>query len=453
MTVGIFGPALAYDHASKRGVAGVVCKVLDAVTGIPLDALNLDGSAAPVVTNSQGYVPEFVLDPAPLLVIVEAGAIRMPMMNLSMVMDSSQAAIDAVQAAQDAAALVDAPADTVIKTLVEGGSTQTRGALELIFQKLLPLVTASADGIMRKADKEKLDKATPSNVASTIAMRDGNGRLNTADPAGATHAANQRYVDALAVGVALPSKAHDLNDYVTPGIFLQPANAGASAGNNYPVKFAGKLDVKTQGSITWQTYQGYQARSQFFWRSLYGTIWSEWKEAADAATVSDNLAVLVNSIAGIRSDLGAMQSSVATIGELVGSFYMPAASGSWGIIRSLTSTVTTVAWIAPFRCTIISATLLFEYHNLPASGTNFVDISLRRRKGDTAAYDTIVTKDTRGGTSGEAIVARKSWAFDQAPWSNQVFEAGDQLCLHLGGFAGTATIELPALLTFRYEPA
>lgn len=302
MTVGIFGPALAYDHASKRGVAGVVCKVLDAVTGIPLDALNLDGSEAPVVTNSQGYVPEFALDPAPLLVIVEAGAIRMPMMNLSMVMDSSQAAIDAVQAAQDAAALVDAPADTVIKTLVEGGSTQTRGALELIFQKLLPLVTATADGIMRKTDKAKLDLAAYTAIPSAIALRNtlGNIRFTNVYLDGETtavdSAARKGYVDALAVGVTLPNAAHDLNDYVDPGIFLQPANVGAIAGANYPMPYAGKLDVKRYGVITWQTYQGYQAQSRLFWRSKYNSSWSAWSESPDATVVSNNLALVQNSV-------------------------------------------------------------------------------------------------------------------------------------------------------------
>ena len=98
-------------------------------------------------------------------------------------------------------------------------------------------------------------------------------------------ATRKDYVDALTVGTSLPSTAHNLDNYTTTGVFLQGLNAGAVAGSNYPMAYAGKLTVNTVGTIVWQTYQGYEAQNRFFWRSSYNGSWSEWREGVGSNLV------------------------------------------------------------------------------------------------------------------------------------------------------------------------
>lgn len=88
----------------------------------------------------------------------------------------------------------------------------------------------------------------------------------------------------------LPTTAHDLNTYVTPGTFYQAALAGATAptGVNYPVAQVGFLEVVATGTPVLQVYTTRNATPaimQRFWRVRVSTAtWSAWKEIADTTT-------------------------------------------------------------------------------------------------------------------------------------------------------------------------
>jgi len=63
------------------------------------------------------------------------------------------------------------------------------------------LATAGVDGFMPGTDKTKLDAATASATVSTLALRDGAGRLQAVDPLAAQDVATKNYVDALVSGL------------------------------------------------------------------------------------------------------------------------------------------------------------------------------------------------------------------------------------------------------------
>jgi cytoskeletal protein CcmA (bactofilin family) len=76
----------------------------------------------------------------------------------------------------------------------------------------------------------------------------------------------------------------DLNSYTTAGLYHQSLNiwsGGASGGTNYPVSggAAGMLTVwTTSGSMVYQMYQTYGSSNRMFFRALYNSAWSSWKE-------------------------------------------------------------------------------------------------------------------------------------------------------------------------------
>ncbi|MDP7637200.1 MAG: hypothetical protein QF577_06605 [Phycisphaerae bacterium] len=63
------------------------------------------------------------------------------------------------------------------------------------------VVEGGASGLMTGADKTKLDNATSTNTNSTLAIRDGSGRLQVSTPAADLDAANKAYVDAARTGL------------------------------------------------------------------------------------------------------------------------------------------------------------------------------------------------------------------------------------------------------------
>jgi len=62
-------------------------------------------------------------------------------------------------------------------------------------------VAGGASGLLIGADKTKLDNATSTNTNSTVALRDGSGRLQVSTPAADLDAANKAYVDAARTGL------------------------------------------------------------------------------------------------------------------------------------------------------------------------------------------------------------------------------------------------------------
>ncbi|WJZ27828.1 tail spike protein [Arthrobacter phage 1191A] len=130
MAMAHFDVSLAYDQIVKRGVPGQVARVSDADTDLPyVELLDLDGNPlAALVSNSQGYVPPFQIQDGPALVKMSVGGVTYYLQDLNLFGGTAQAAQQAAADAQKAAGLVEAPADEVVATLVQGDTlTQTAG--------------------------------------------------------------------------------------------------------------------------------------------------------------------------------------------------------------------------------------------------------------------------------------------------------------------------------------
>ena len=83
-----------------------------------------------------------------------------------------------------------------------------------------------------------------------------------------------RPVDGIATGV-------DLNTLVTNGKWVQRANANAAGGINYPIPYAGLLEVSSSVDLTfvWQRYTAYQAFAGVrYERTRYNGVWSGWQQ-------------------------------------------------------------------------------------------------------------------------------------------------------------------------------
>lgn len=106
------------------------------------------------------------------------------------------------------------------------------------------------------------------------------------------HCWNGSAYELSSLAITLPTTAHDLNTYQTPGAYRQASTAGATAGSNYPVSIGGTLDVHGSGS-SGQTVQTYTVAStgavtgnsgpRMFWRFAINTTWSPWTEVLSAA--------------------------------------------------------------------------------------------------------------------------------------------------------------------------
>ncbi|MFY1972554.1 pyocin knob domain-containing protein [Achromobacter dolens] len=123
---------------------------------------------------------------------------------------------------------------------------------------------------------QELPALSQKGAANGLATLDANGKVPVAQIPSAFAA-------------VLPTTAHDLNDYATPGSFYQSAIAGATAGANYPVANVGFLEVTATGTPVAQVYTtrtNVAAAMQRFWRvRVSATAWSAWKELTDVSTV------------------------------------------------------------------------------------------------------------------------------------------------------------------------
>lgn len=83
--------------------------------------------------------------------------------------------------------------------------------------------------------------------------------------------------------------AADLNTYVTQGIYHQSANVNAAGGANYPVPYAGLLEVFQSGvdgsGFTYQRYTVYKEQLAAYTRAKYTTTWSGWQREGTQAEI------------------------------------------------------------------------------------------------------------------------------------------------------------------------
>lgn len=128
MAMSKYPASIAWDKGSRKGVAGVVGKVFDASNGIPVDTFDMAGNPAPLVTNADGYVGAFQTLPEVTHVDAKFGNVTLPLVSTQAILDAASGALGAQAAAEAASQLVEAPADVVVATLVEG-DTLTKTAL------------------------------------------------------------------------------------------------------------------------------------------------------------------------------------------------------------------------------------------------------------------------------------------------------------------------------------
>ncbi len=75
----------------------------------------------------------------------------------------------------------------------------------------------------------------------------------------------------------------NLDTVTTSGIYIQSSNANATLALNYPVAYAGELEVYTNGSFTFQRYSTYGPQNKVYTRG-YFTTWGSWSELANIAS-------------------------------------------------------------------------------------------------------------------------------------------------------------------------
>ena len=147
-------------------------------------------------------------------------------------------------------------------------SSEANGTVSL---SIADVINAGASGLMTGADKTKLDNATSNNTASTLALRDANGRLQVSAPENDLDAANKAYVDAARSGLDVKQSVRLVTTEALPGYThnagVLTANAAGAltidglspvAGNRILVKnetagnspFNGLYDVTNPGSPT-----------------------------------------------------------------------------------------------------------------------------------------------------------------------------------------------------------
>lgn len=129
----------------------------------------------------------------------------------------------------------------------------------------------------------------------------------------------------------LPTAAHDLNTYVTPGTYYQSTVAGATypTGNNYPIAQVGFLEVVATGAPVLQEYTTRVAgvASQRFWRlRISSTSWSNWKELVDSAALASVKSTADAALAVANLAIPAVQKASANgVGSLDASGRQPIA--------------------------------------------------------------------------------------------------------------------------------
>lgn len=129
----------------------------------------------------------------------------------------------------------------------------------------------------------------------------------------------------------LPTAAHDLNTYVTPGTYYQSTVAGATypTGNNYPIAQVGFLEVVATGAPVLQEYTTRVAgvASQRFWRlRISSTSWSNWKELVDSAALAAVKSTADAALAAANLAIPAVQKASANgVGSLDASGRQPIA--------------------------------------------------------------------------------------------------------------------------------
>lgn len=153
----------------------------------------------------------------------------------------------------------------------------------------------------------------------------------------------------------------------------------------------------------------------------------------------------------VQDDLTTFKDRAASVEELSvdDSFWYQGTAGALQFDYSANFT----GFVAPFPLRILSIDMVFEQCDIPSHATNYLAVLVRRATGGgSGGYNTFVSKSTQA-SSGEAIVARKTWSLAGGTWTPQyqVFAKGDAVNFALS-FAGSVTVTMPFKATIRYMP-
>lgn len=157
MALNTYSSALVMDPATGHGVAGVILEVTDLVTGVPVTTYDVNGVKRQVVTNSKGYTGTFYTDDTVGQVLLQTGGITLPAIAKEVISASVDAAKIAQAAAEAAAALVDAPAGTVVRSVVEGDLGATDSTMK-----------TQISGIARDTVQEDLEASGANGIKNQI---------------------------------------------------------------------------------------------------------------------------------------------------------------------------------------------------------------------------------------------------------------------------------------------
>lgn len=180
----------------------------------------------------------------------------------------------------------------------------------------IPLVTASADGAMAKADKVKLDAATDAATASTLARRNSTGGIKfsgvelTAAPSAPSDAIRKTDLDALSTAAVqykttTSAKAANLatpGDYrITdePGAFISIRPLNDTGSDVLRVRVDGTnpravASRSTDGGLTWKTAGTLIASTDMATSAADGLMAKADKSKLDAATSSETASTLMS---------------------------------------------------------------------------------------------------------------------------------------------------------------
>lgn len=296
----IYGPGLALDRVTMRGLSVQPAIVVDADTGDPVQPLTMDEVPEPLVltTNAYGYFPQFQTAEEHKHLRVTFGSLTLDMATFSLIYQAAeqavlaqQAAASAQQAAEQAASLVNSPADTVMRTIINNTASVTRVALNAIYA-VKDLATSAKDGLMPKGDKALLDGATASPTVSAIMRRDSTGAVQVLVPAtGLNYATNRSFVENLVNAAKLPYKGKLATDAATTypegyseGLFDAPSGWPHPSFSNV-VTF--RPPGYASGTIQW-AYPYISDTSAPMWRVNVAAGWGAWQTLAstDAAAAT-----------------------------------------------------------------------------------------------------------------------------------------------------------------------
>lgn len=145
-----FGPGLAIDKTTSRGIPTLTAQLADAETGDPVQAYSMEDDPQPinVTTNRDGYFTQFQVPASVRRLRMTFGTLTLEDTAWELVTEAADraesawlanqetlaAAEEAAQQARDAANLVGAPADEAVSTLLKDAGSKTRAGLDAAYK-------------------------------------------------------------------------------------------------------------------------------------------------------------------------------------------------------------------------------------------------------------------------------------------------------------------------------